>query len=60
MLGWALKPEVNMQTISLILFKGYRAATDSKFVEYIETKEELYLNGGDMDEDTLILLALNN
>ena len=49
-----------MQTISLILFKGYRAATDSKFVEYIETKEELYLNGGDMDEDTLILLALNN
>ena len=43
----------------LNLFKGYRAAADSKFVEYIETKEELYLDGGDMDEDTLMLLALN-
>ena len=41
------------------LFKGYRVAAESKFVEYIKTKEEFYLDGGDMDEDTLLLLALN-
>ena len=44
----------------LKLFSGYRAATDSKFVEYIETKEELYLDANDQDEDKLMQLALNN
>ena len=47
------------EDITLNLFKGYRAAADSKFVEYIETKEEFYLDGGDMDEDALLILALN-
>lgn len=46
--------------LMLKLFSGYRAATDSKFVEYIETKEELYLDANDQDEDKLMELALNN
>ena len=43
----------------LKLFTGYKAAADSKFVEYIENKKELYLDGNDLDADELMILALN-
>ena len=45
--------------LPLKLFKGYRATSDCKFVEYIEKKEEEYMDGKDMDEDLLMQLALN-
>ena len=45
--------------LPLKLFKGYRATSDSKFVEYIEKKEEKYMDGKDIDEDLLMQLALN-
>ena len=41
------------------LFKGYKAAADSKFVAYIETKEESYLDDGLLDSTKLMRLALN-
>ena len=41
------------------LFKGYKAAADSKFVDYIKTKEESYLDGDQLDSTKLIQLALN-
>ena len=43
----------------LKLFTGYKAAADSKFVEYIENKEEYYLDENDLDADELMRLALN-
>ena len=43
----------------LKLFTGYKAAADSKLVEYIENKEEFYLDGNDLDADELMRLALN-
>ena len=30
------------------LFHGYNAASDSKFVEYIDTKEVKYLDGDEL------------
>ena len=41
------------------LFKGYRATADTKFVEYIEKKEAVYLDGKDFDAEELMQLALN-
>ena len=42
------------------LFKGYKAASDSTFVEYIERKEERYLlDDEDLKDDVLMHLALN-
>jgi len=43
----------------LKLFTGYKAAEDSEFVEYIETKEEFYFDGNNLDADELMRLALN-
>ena len=40
-------------------FKGYKAAADSKFVTYIETKEESYLDGDPLDSTKLMRLALD-
>jgi len=39
------------------LFKGYKAARDEKFVEYIEKKEEYYEEGNDLGANELMSLA---
>jgi hypothetical protein len=39
------------------LFKGYKAAKDEKFVEYIEKKEEYYEEGNDLGANKLMSLA---
>jgi hypothetical protein len=39
------------------LFKGYKAAKDEKFVEYIEKKEEYYEEGNDLGANELMSLA---
>lgn len=39
------------------LFKGYKAASDHRFVEYIERKEEEYEEGDDIYPDELMILA---
>ena len=36
------------------LFKGYKTATDSKFVTYIETKGKSYLDRGPLDSAKLM------
>jgi hypothetical protein len=41
------------------LFKGYLAVEDKTFNAYILKKKEVYEEGGDQDEDTLMLLAKN-
>ena len=41
------------------LFIGYKAASDKKFVEYIEHKEEAYEDGEDMTPTALMRLARN-
>ena len=41
------------------LFHGYKAAADSKFIEYMETKEEKYLDGDEMQSEIIMQLALN-
>ena len=41
------------------LFKGYKATSDTKFVEYIDKKEEAYLDGKDFEPDELMQVALN-
>ena len=41
------------------LFHGYKVAADSKFVEYMDTKEEKYLDGDEMQSETIMQLALN-
>ena len=43
----------------LRIFSGYRAAVDSKFIEYIEIKEEIFLDDEDKNEDKLMQLSLN-
>ena len=43
----------------LKLFTGYKAATDSKFVEYVENKKEFYLDRNDLDTEGLTRIALN-
>ena len=40
-------------------FRGYKVASDSKFVDYIEKKEESYLDGEAIEDDALMQLALN-
>lgn len=44
---------------SLKLVREYQVAAESKTVEYIETKEELYLDEVDLDKDVLMQLVLN-
>ena len=39
------------------LFKGYKAASDKKFVTYIEQKEDEYNEGKDIDAISLMELA---
>ena len=41
------------------LFIGYKAASDKKFVEYIEHKEEAYEDGEDMTPMGLMCLTRN-
>jgi hypothetical protein len=41
------------------LFKGYKAASDRQFVEYIHKKQDSYDEGDALSEDRLMLLALN-
>ena len=41
------------------LFIGYKAASDKKFVEYIEHKEEVYEDGEDMTPMGLMRLTRN-
>ena len=41
------------------LFHGYKAVADSKFIEYIKTKEERYLDGDEMQSETIMKFALN-
>jgi hypothetical protein len=41
------------------LFKGYKAAKDRKFVEYMEKKEEDYEEGQDIRPEQLMTLASN-
>ena len=41
------------------LFKGYKAASDKVFVEYIMRKEEEYEEGSPMTADSLMNLAAN-
>ena len=41
------------------LFKGYKAASDETFVEYIARKEEEYEEGTEMTSDKLMSLALD-
>ena len=45
--------------LTLKLFRGYKAASDSKFVDYIEKKEESHLDGETVEDDALMQLALN-
>ena len=41
------------------ILKGCKAAADSKFVAYIETKEECYLDGDPLDSTKLMRLVLD-
>ena len=41
------------------IFKGYKAASDNNFVEYVFKKEEDFMEGMDYDADELMQLALN-
>ena len=41
------------------IFKGYKAASDNNFVEYITKKEADFMEGKDYDADELMQLALN-
>ena len=41
------------------IFKGYKAASDNNFVDYITKKEENYLEGTEYDSNELMQLSLN-
>lgn len=41
------------------LFKGYKAASDKPFVEYIERKQEEHEEGIDLNHNTLMTMAVN-
>eukprot|EP00957_Ditylum_brightwellii_P171909 13087943-Ditylum_brightwellii.AAC.1 len=41
------------------LFKGYKAASDAIFVDYITRKEEEYEDGATLDPERLMKKALN-
>ena len=45
--------------LTLKLFRGYKVASDSKFVDCIEKKEESYLDGEAIEDDALMQLVLN-
>ena len=52
----------SVDDLMMLLFKGYKAASDSKFIEYIITKEERYLDdikGDTLDWEQLMKLSLN-
>ena len=42
------------QDLLVNLFKGYKSATDTKFVTYIEAKEDEYNEGKDISADSLM------
>ena len=42
----------------LRIFSRYRAAVDSKFIEYIDTKEEIFLDDEVQNEDKIMQLSL--
>lgn len=48
----------SIDNLILKLYTGYKEATDSKFVEYIKTKEELYLDVTNLEADELMQLVL--
>ena len=39
------------------LFKGYKTCGETSFVDYINKKEEYYLDGTDIESDNLMQLA---
>ena len=41
------------------LFQGYKACVDTNFVDYINKKEEDYLDGADVKSESLMQLVLN-
>jgi len=41
------------------LFKGYQSASDREFVRYIKQKRDAYDDGGDIQPEALMTLALN-
>jgi hypothetical protein len=49
------------QTTDLLgnLFKGYKSCTDKQFTDYVQRKKDLYEEGQDIDEDSLMIDALN-
>jgi len=49
------------QTTDLLgnLFKGYKTCTDKQFTDYIQRKKDLYEEGEAIDEDSLMIDALN-
>jgi len=49
------------QTTDLLgnLFKGYKSCTDKQFTDYIQRKKDLYEEGEAIDEDSLMIDALN-
>ena len=52
----------SVDDLMMLLFKGYKAASDLKFIEYISTKEERYLDdikGDTLDWEQLMQLSLN-
>jgi len=49
------------QTTDLLgnLFKGYKSCSDKQFTDYIQRKKDLYEEGQPIDEDSLMIDALN-
>jgi hypothetical protein len=43
--------------IMINLFKGYMAASDSEFIQYIKTKKDAHDDGKDLTSDALMTLA---
>ena len=41
------------------LFKSYKATSDTKFVEYMDKKEKVYLDDKDFEPDELMQVSLN-
>ena len=52
----------SVDDLMMLIFKGYKAASESKFIEYISTKEERYVDdikGDILDWEQLMQLSLN-
>ena len=47
----------NVNGLPMKLFKGYKTCGETSFVDYINKKEEYYLDGTDIESDNLMLLA---